>query len=181
MFICAKQTGQTGSGKTYTMMGHSAAAATTSADNLVDSDDDTDDGREEGEEAGIIPRLCKDLLQEVNQLKKTQCSPSSTTLDPTLTTGEQVIEAYMRAAYYEIYNEKLYDLLALDYEVPRKVREHASEGAYVEGLTYSLIQTYEDIEGILLTGQVCCVVCVVLCPALLCPALLCYALLCSDV
>ena len=70
------------------------------------------------------------------------------------THSEHILEAHMRAAYYEIYNEKLYDLLAVDYEVPRKVREHATDGAYVEGLTYSLIQTYADIERILLTGQV---------------------------
>jgi len=140
--------GQTGSGKTYTMMGHNASIATTSIENLVDSDDDSDLPRGDGDDSGLIPRLCKDLLGAVKDL----CTKPGD-IPETFCDGEQVIEAYMRAAYYEIYNEKLYDLLAEDYELPRKVREHAIEGAYVEGLTYQLIQTYEDIESVLRTGQ----------------------------
>lgn len=178
------------------MMGKGAATATSSADNEVDSDDDSDtdlddyrrhgqdggqsggeEGRDRDRGAGIIPRLCKDLLAEVTLLKSLKSHSSHPSSLSTHSIGrekekekeeretqregqretnstEQVIEAHMRAAYYEIYNEKLYDLLAEDYEVPRKVREHAVEGAYVEGLTYSLIQTYEDIERILLAGQV---------------------------
>lgn len=133
------------------MMGHNASIATTSAENMVDSDDDSDIVRGDGDDSGIIPRLCQDLLEQVNLLKTEATKHAA---DMTLVAGEHVIEAYMRAAYYEIYNEKLYDLLAVDYEVPRKVREHATEGAYVEGLTYRLIQSYDDIQSILLAGQV---------------------------
>jgi hypothetical protein len=129
------------------MMGHRASASTTSSENMVDSDDDSVLVRGDGDDSGIIPRLCKDLLGQVKGL----CSKSGAVDE---SSGERTIEAYMRAAYYEIYNEKLYDLLADDYEVPKKVRERAAEGAYVEGLTFRLIQTYEDIESILLAGQV---------------------------
>lgn len=132
------------------MMGHNASIASTSIENLVDSDDDSDVARGDGNDSGLIPRLCKDLLCAVKKL----CTKPGD-IPETFCDGEHVIEAYMRAAYYEIYNEKLYDLLADDYEMPKKVREHSTEGAYVEGLTYRLIQTYEDIESVLQTGQVC--------------------------
>ena len=119
---------------------------------VVDSDNDTDNSKYDGDDSGIIPRLCKDLLSAVQNLKP-QSEPLTKSEAPK-EGGERVIEAYMRAAYYEIYNEKVYDLLASDYEVPRKIREHATEGAFVEGLTYSRIQTYEDIESTLAIGKV---------------------------
>lgn len=129
----------------------------------VDSDDDSDAeddhrqrGDSDGEHDGIIPRLCKDLLLEVTRLKssKEKIDYDDGVKQGESITTERVIEAHMRAAYYEIYNEKLFDLLADDYEAPKKVREHATDGAYVEGLTYCLIQTYDDVERILLAGQV---------------------------
>ena len=106
--------GQTGSGKTHTMMGYQS--------------------NEEG--AGVIPRLCKSLIEDVT----------------TLMTDKQH-KISIEVSYYEIYNEKVYDLLSEATEVPCRVREHKLQGAYVEGLTRVVITSYDDVALLLEHGQ----------------------------
>lgn len=61
------------------------------------------------------------------------------------------------SSYYEIYNEKIFDLLgASDSAAAKmrrsekgpalKVREHPSLGPYVEGLRIHAVNSYEDIQ-----------------------------------
>ncbi|NWW22922.1 KIF14 protein, partial [Falcunculus frontatus] len=74
------------------------------------------------EDRGIIPRLCEDLFNQIAQLDK-----------------EQVLY-HLEMSFYEVYNEKIHDLLVFKAENRQKkqqlrVREHPVLGPYVEGLT----------------------------------------------
>ncbi|NXI31500.1 KIF14 protein, partial [Sterrhoptilus dennistouni] len=74
------------------------------------------------EDRGIIPRLCEDLFSQIAQMDK-----------------EQVLY-HLEMSFYEVYNEKIHDLLVFKAENGQKkqqlrVREHPVLGPYVEGLT----------------------------------------------
>ncbi|NXI01913.1 KIF14 protein, partial [Pachycephala philippinensis] len=74
------------------------------------------------EDQGIIPRLCEDLFNQIAQMDK-----------------EQVLY-HLEMSFYEVYNEKIHDLLVFKAENGQKkqqlrVREHPVLGPYVEGLT----------------------------------------------
>ncbi|NXF04909.1 KIF14 protein, partial [Smithornis capensis] len=74
------------------------------------------------EDQGIIPRLCEDLFNQIAQMDK-----------------EQILY-HLEMSFFEIYNEKIHDLLVFKAENGQKkqqlrVREHPVLGPYVEGLT----------------------------------------------
>ncbi|NXW79434.1 KIF14 protein, partial [Hirundo rustica] len=73
------------------------------------------------EDQGIIPRLCEDLFNQIAQMDK-----------------EQVLY-HLEMSFFEVYNEKIHDLLVFKSESGQKkqlrVREHPVLGPYVEGLT----------------------------------------------
>ena len=73
---------------------------------------------EEGELAGIIPRLIKDIFHRIDL--------------ETSSTDEIVKRFEVYVSFFEIYNEKVIDLLNRQ---ECKVREHPIEGPYVENLT----------------------------------------------
>ncbi|NXE77019.1 KIF14 protein, partial [Cochlearius cochlearius] len=75
------------------------------------------------EDRGIIPRLCEDLFTQIAQMDK-----------------QQVILYHLEMSFFEVYNEKIHDLLVFKAESgqkkePLRVREHPVLGPYVEGLT----------------------------------------------
>ncbi|NWW81906.1 KIF14 protein, partial [Climacteris rufus] len=74
------------------------------------------------EDQGIIPRLCEDLFNQIAQMDK-----------------EQILY-HLEMSFFEVYNEKIHDLLVFKAENGQKkqqlrVREHPVLGPYVEGLT----------------------------------------------
>ncbi|NXH40303.1 KIF14 protein, partial [Dicaeum eximium] len=74
------------------------------------------------EDRGIIPRLCEDVFNQISQMDK-----------------EQVLY-HLEMSFFEVYNEKIHDLLVFKAENGQKkqqlrVREHPVLGPYVEGLT----------------------------------------------
>ncbi|NXY66106.1 KIF14 protein, partial [Callaeas wilsoni] len=74
------------------------------------------------EDRGLIPRLCEDLFNQIAQMDK-----------------EQVLY-HLEMSFFEVYNEKIHDLLVFKAENGQKkqqlrVREHPVLGPYVEGLT----------------------------------------------
>uniref|UniRef100_A0A915MBF7 Kinesin-like protein n=1 Tax=Meloidogyne javanica TaxID=6303 RepID=A0A915MBF7_MELJA len=97
---CVFAYGQTGSGKSYTMMGTK-------------------------EEPGLIPRLCKELFQRINQ--------NSSNIK-------------VEISFYEVYNERIRDLLSNS--KPLKVREHSLLGPIVEGLSIFQVTNVEQIERV---------------------------------
>uniref|UniRef100_A0A915PBG2 Kinesin motor domain-containing protein n=1 Tax=Meloidogyne floridensis TaxID=298350 RepID=A0A915PBG2_9BILA len=102
---CVFAYGQTGSGKSYTMMGSK-------------------------EEPGLIPRLCKELFQRINQ--------NSSNIK-------------VEISFYEVYNERIRDLLSNS--KPLKVREHSLLGPIVEGLSIFQVTNVEQIERFISIGN----------------------------
>ncbi|XP_044751463.1 kinesin-like protein KIF14 isoform X2 [Coccinella septempunctata] len=89
------------------------------------------------EYSGIIPRFCRDLIVRTNNL------PDNSS-------------ANLKISYFEIYNEKIYDLLVVEDISKRntlKVRENPISGAYVENLSIKDVRTYEEIRLWLLIGN----------------------------
>ncbi|KFO85248.1 Kinesin-like KIF14, partial [Buceros rhinoceros silvestris] len=91
------------------------------------------------EEQGIIPRLCEDLFTQIAQMDKQQ------------------ILYQLEVSFYEVYNEKIHDLLVFKAESGQKkrlrVREHPVLGPYVEGLTVNVVKSYSDIQSWLELGN----------------------------
>jgi kinesin family protein 14 len=127
---CLLAYGQTGSGKSYSMMG-------------IDIDVDNSIGKE----AGIIPRFCHELFERIASLD-----------DSDVRAGKFMSSnAKVEVSYFEIYNEKIHDLLAGSYDggkrTPLKVREHPVFGPYVVDLSVRGVTSYEDVKDWLTTGN----------------------------
>ncbi|NXG49186.1 KIF14 protein, partial [Psilopogon haemacephalus] len=93
------------------------------------------------EDRGIIPRLCEDLFSQIAQKDK-----------------QQVILYHLEMSFFEVYNEKVHDLLVFKAESgqkkqPLRVREHSVLGPYVEGLTVNVVNSYSDIQSWLELGN----------------------------
>ncbi|XP_050757273.1 kinesin-like protein KIF14 isoform X2 [Gymnogyps californianus] len=92
------------------------------------------------EDRGIIPRLCEDLFTQIAQMDKQQ------------------ILYHLEMSFFEVYNEKIHDLLVFKAESgqkkqPLRVREHPVLGPYVEGLTVNVVSSYSDIQSWLELGN----------------------------
>ena len=116
--ICIFAYGQTGSGKSYTMMGDVNHA----------------------EKAGIIPRLCTDLFEKIQN-----------TIDLTKDTEKPVLYS-VEVSYMEIYCERVRDLLQPSNK-NLKVREHKKLGPYVEGLSKCVVKNSPDISRLMDEGN----------------------------
>ncbi|XP_021261102.1 kinesin-like protein KIF14 isoform X2 [Numida meleagris] len=92
------------------------------------------------EDRGIIPRLCEDLFTRIAQ------------------TDKQQVLYHLEMSYFEVYNEKIHDLLVFKAEnrqkkQPLRVREHPVLGPYVEDLTVNVVSSYSDIQSWLELGN----------------------------
>ncbi|TRZ03732.1 hypothetical protein DNTS_009734, partial [Danionella cerebrum] len=110
--VCIFAYGQTGAGKSYTMMGK----------------------QEEGQE-GIIPQLCEDLFEKINDNNNEEMSYS------------------VEVAYMEIYCERVRDLLNPKNKGNLRVREHPLLGPYVEDLSKLAVTSYTDIADLMDAGN----------------------------
>ncbi|XP_074859060.1 kinesin-like protein KIF14 [Carettochelys insculpta] len=93
-----------------------------------------------GDELGIIPRFCQDLFTQIAQM------------------DSQQISYHLEMSYFEVYNEKIHDLLIFKAEngqkkQPLRVREHPVLGPYVEDLTSNMVSSYSDIQSWLELGN----------------------------
>uniref|UniRef100_A0A6Q2ZK17 plus-end-directed kinesin ATPase n=1 Tax=Esox lucius TaxID=8010 RepID=A0A6Q2ZK17_ESOLU len=110
--VCIFAYGQTGAGKSYTMMGR----------------------QEEGQE-GIIPLLCEELFEKINDNNKEEISYS------------------VEVSYMEIYCERVRDLLNPKNKGNLRVREHPLLGPYVEDLSKLAVTSYNDINDLMDAGN----------------------------
>ncbi|XP_062871300.1 kinesin-like protein KIF1B isoform X4 [Trichomycterus rosablanca] len=110
--VCIFAYGQTGAGKSYTMMGK----------------------QEEGQE-GIIPQLCEELFEKINDNNNDEVSYS------------------VEVAYMEIYCERVRDLLNPKNKGNLRVREHPLLGPYVEDLSKLAVTSYSDIADLMDAGN----------------------------
>ncbi|KAJ8960963.1 hypothetical protein NQ318_020265 [Aromia moschata] len=87
--------------------------------------------------SGITPRFCRDLFEQISSLDK-ECV------------------ATVEVSYFEIYNEKIHDLLSCGTNAnrtPLKVREHPVWGPYVVNLSVHTVKTYKELRTWLLLGN----------------------------
>ncbi|XP_051515414.1 kinesin-like protein KIF1B isoform X4 [Myxocyprinus asiaticus] len=110
--VCIFAYGQTGAGKSYTMMGK----------------------QEEGQE-GIIPQLCEELFEKINENNNEEISYS------------------VEVAFMEIYCERVRDLLNPKNKGNLRVREHPLLGPYVEDLSKLAVTSYTDIADLMDAGN----------------------------
>ncbi|XP_022084311.1 kinesin-like protein KIF14 isoform X2 [Acanthaster planci] len=90
-------------------------------------------------ETGIIPRFCRELFRRIDENGQ-----------------EQRAKYTIEISFFEIYNEKIHDLLAASTDTDKdagkkratlKVREHPVLGPYVEGLSTFVANSYGDIHS----------------------------------
>jgi hypothetical protein len=94
------------------------------------------------EHIGLIPRICRAVLMQLTN-KDLNVEGSI----------ERLLSAKVFVSFLEIYNEKIFDLLASNSGVNSRIREHPQNGAYVENLTKIKAETYVDILKILNDGK----------------------------
>ncbi|XP_014613284.1 PREDICTED: kinesin-like protein KIF14 [Polistes canadensis] len=88
-------------------------------------------------EAGIIPRFCQEIFTQIPDNKSYKTT--------------------VEISYFEIYNEKIHDLLASttngDKRTALKVREHPVFGPYIVDLSQHCIKNYKDLQIWLKVGN----------------------------
>ncbi|XP_055966508.1 kinesin-like protein KIF14 [Sorex fumeus] len=92
------------------------------------------------EEPGIIPRFCEDLFAQVSKKQSQEATYQ------------------LEMSFFEVYNEKIHDLLVCKGEngqrkQPLRVREHPVSGPYVEALSMNVVSSYADIQSWLELGN----------------------------
>ncbi|XP_041863265.1 kinesin-like protein KIF14 isoform X2 [Melanotaenia boesemani] len=92
------------------------------------------------EEAGVIPRFCQDLFLKLTSMENEE------------------VKCHVEMSYFEVYNEKIHDLLVTRDEpnqrrMPLRVREHPVHGPYVAELSANVVSSYNDIKGWLELGN----------------------------
>ncbi|KAK7095052.1 hypothetical protein V1264_006513 [Littorina saxatilis] len=93
-----------------------------------------------GQDTGIIPRFCEELFSRAVRAS-----------------NKDKVKISVEISFFEIYNEKIHDLLASSKEkngkkATLKVREHPVLGPYVEGLSTFVVNSFEDVEGWITLG-----------------------------
>ncbi|XP_076582701.1 kinesin-like protein KIF14 [Chaetodon auriga] len=93
-----------------------------------------------GEEEGVIPRFCHELFSRLASMENEE------------------VKCHVEMSYFEVYNEKIHDLLVTRDEpnqrrMPLRVREHPVHGPYVADLSANIVSSYNDIQGWLKLGN----------------------------
>ncbi|KAH9589320.1 Kinesin motor domain [Trypanosoma melophagium] len=87
---------------------------------------------------GIIPRICTDLFNGLRDVREKDPSHSYR----------------VEVEYYEIYNEKVYDLIRPQKDADLKIRHNPLTGPYVEDLTSKMVANEEQIAKVIRKGSV---------------------------
>lgn len=102
---------------------------------------DEGDSFQPNSEAGIIPRFCHDLFKRLKRQRDT-------------------IQAEIEVSYFEIYNEKIHDLLSVSNLAPNvtakkclRVREHSIWGPYVVDLSTHPVDSHLALRNWLALGN----------------------------
>ncbi|XP_076880358.1 kinesin-like protein KIF14 isoform X2 [Brachyhypopomus gauderio] len=93
-----------------------------------------------GDEPGVIPRFCEELFRRVSKNDNSK------------------VTSHLEMSYFEVYNEKIHDLLVAkddqnQKKIPLRVREHPVHGPYVEDLSMNVVSSYTDIQAWLGLGN----------------------------
>ncbi|XP_068446174.1 kinesin-like protein KIF14 isoform X2 [Clinocottus analis] len=93
-----------------------------------------------GEDEGVIPRFCRELFTRLASMINEE------------------VKCHVEMSYFEVYNEKIHDLLVTRNEpnqrtMPLRVREHPVHGPYVADLSANIVSSFNDIQGWLELGN----------------------------
>ncbi|CAL8309783.1 unnamed protein product [Lota lota] len=92
-----------------------------------------------GDEAGVIPRFCQELFSRLASVQNDKAS------------------CHLEMSYFEVYNEKIHDLLVVrddqNPKMPLRVREHPVHGPYVAELSMHVVSSFSDIQAWLDMGN----------------------------
>ncbi|KAL9186079.1 hypothetical protein ACHAXT_005317 [Thalassiosira profunda] len=124
--------GQTGSGKTHTIFGD---------EGLNDNDAD----------AGLVQRSLRSIFRKISEQSDGLLSPTTAGA-----AAGGTIRTTAKASFLEIYNERVFDLLAdtsAEDERGLPVREDALTGVYVEGLVEQEVKNTDDAMDVLRRGM----------------------------
>ena len=141
---CVFAYGQTGSGKTFTMLGKRGDGGYGDAQRRsVDAADVDDAGMVIDDDDGIIPRALSRVFRAVSRARA----------DPDPESSSIVV----RVSYYEIYKEKIIDLLAESssanaHAKQLRVRWRKREGFYIPNLTLREARSASDALALVLEG-----------------------------
>ena len=141
---CVFAYGQTGRGKTFTMLGKRGDGGYGDAQRRsVDAADVDDAGMVIDDDDGIIPRALSRVFRAVSRARA----------DPDPESSSIVV----RVSYYEIYKEKIIDLLAESssanaHAKQLRVRWRKSEGFYIPNLTLREAYSASDALALVLEG-----------------------------
>lgn len=142
---CLFAYGQTGSGKSYSMMGIDTIDGIDVQSSFVNASELNTD-------AGIIPRFCHEIFRHIKQ-------------------GNALFQAEVEVSYFEIYNEKIHDLLCVASDMESsisgrqvggtpiktrkalKVREHPIWGPYIVDLSVHPVDSFEALRNWLIVGN----------------------------
>jgi len=123
--------GQTSSGKTHTIFGEESALSSS-----TDNDEAT---------AGLVQRSLKAIFDKMSGNEEVPVNSSP-----------QQQQHSAKASFFEIYNEKVYDLLSSNVNMLQEslaVREDSSKGVYVEGLMEHDVTNTADAMDVLRVGN----------------------------
>ena len=96
--------------------------------------------------AGVIPRFVHDLFSKLQiENNNTSFNNISKCLSPT--PGRQSYSATVELSYYEIYNEKIHDLLRNDTaeKLNLRLREHPTKGPIIENLSAFAVDNFHSV------------------------------------
>jgi Kinesin motor domain len=128
-------------------------------------------GSEDKADYGVIPRTCICLFDSIAAFEAARVSgsiPATTTsaaandilYDQDAITGGVDTRCRVDATYYEIYNEKVMDLLASPLpssptkgDRSLKVREHPTKGPFVDGAVVREVKSWSDMAQVLASGN----------------------------
>ncbi|XP_015229124.1 PREDICTED: kinesin-like protein KIF16B [Cyprinodon variegatus] len=89
---------------------------------------------------GLIPRICEELFLEISKRSKSEA-----------------MSFHTEVSYLEIYNERVQDLLKkrtpCSETAGLKVREHPTDGPYVENLSKHLVHSQSNMESLIILGN----------------------------
>ncbi|CBH16776.1 kinesin, putative [Trypanosoma brucei gambiense DAL972] len=100
--------------------------------------DDNKPSVDPNELQGIIPRITRDLFQGLHEVRHREASHSFR----------------VELEFYEIYNEKVYDLINPQKDADLKIRQNPLTGPYVEGLSSLVVVNEVQVAEVINRGSV---------------------------
>jgi len=107
-----------------------------------------------GGNAGLVQRSLQALFRSIALSQAEGAAGGSSSTTGSTGPDDVIRETTTRASFFEIFNERVYDLLSEEgaLETALNVREDAARGVYVDGLQEFEVKDLEDAEAVIAQG-----------------------------